>query len=64
MKIFTIEQDTHNITVHATAGEADAVAKAERLRNQAGLGKLAAGLRGTSPGYDENDSPNCCNRKR
>ena len=42
MKIFTIEQDTNRITVHATAGEAEAVANAERFRHEAGLGKLAA----------------------
>ena len=42
MKIFTIESDTNNITVHATAKEAEAVANADRLRNQAGLAKLAA----------------------
>lgn len=43
MKIFTIEQDTHNITVHATVGEADAVAKAERFRNQGGLANWRPG---------------------
>jgi hypothetical protein len=43
MKIFTIEQDTSNITVHATLQTAEAVANAERFRNEAGLAKLAAG---------------------
>src|ERR1700722_14217174 len=42
MKTFTIENETNNITVHATAQEAEAVAKAERFRNEAGLAKLAA----------------------
>ncbi len=42
MKIFTIETETNNITVHATAKEAEAVANAEQFRNQAGLAKLAA----------------------
>ena len=42
MKIFTIEQETNNITVHATAKEAEAVANAERFRNESGLNKLAA----------------------
>ena len=41
MKIFTIEQDTNNITVHATLQNAEAVANAERFRNEAGLAKLA-----------------------
>ena len=41
MKIFTIESDTNNITVHATAKEAEAVANAERFRNEEGLAKLA-----------------------
>jgi hypothetical protein len=42
MKIFTIENDTNNITLHATVQEAEAVANAERFRNEAGLSKLAA----------------------
>ena len=42
MKIFTIEAETNNITVHATVQEAEAVVNAERFRNQAGLAKLAA----------------------
>jgi type IV secretory pathway VirB10-like protein len=42
MKIFTIEAETNNITVHATAKEAGAVANAEQFRNQVGLAKLAA----------------------
>jgi Protein of unknown function (DUF3489) len=42
MKIFTIENDTNNITVHSTVEEAEAVANAERFRNESGLHKLAA----------------------
>jgi hypothetical protein len=42
MKIFTIENDSKNITLHATVQEAEAVANAERFRNEAGLSKLAA----------------------
>jgi hypothetical protein len=42
MKIFTIEHDTNNITVHATTQDAAAVANAERFRNEAGLLRLAA----------------------
>ena len=42
MKIFTIEAETNNITVHATAKEAEPIANVERFRNQAGLAKLAA----------------------
>ena len=42
MKIFTIENETNNITVHATVQGAEAVANAERFRNEAGLNKLAA----------------------
>ena len=42
MKIFTIEAETNNVTVHATMKEAEAVAGTERFRNKAGLAKLAA----------------------
>src|SRR5271169_1342259 len=42
MKIFTIENETNNITVHATTRDAEAVANAERFRNESGLNKLAA----------------------
>jgi len=42
MKIYTIENETNNITVHGTPKEAEAIANAERFRNQAGLAKLAA----------------------
>jgi hypothetical protein len=42
MLTFTIENETNNITAHATAQEADAVPNAERFRNEAGLAKLAA----------------------
>ncbi|MGA7412439.1 MAG: hypothetical protein WBW33_18315 [Bryobacteraceae bacterium] len=41
MKIFTIENETNNITVHNTIPEAEAVANAERFRNESGLNKLA-----------------------
>ena len=42
MKSFTIENETNNITIHVTVQDAEAVANAERFRNEAGLGKLAA----------------------
>jgi hypothetical protein len=42
MKIYTIENATNNITIHASAKEAEAVIDAQRFRNQAGLAKLAA----------------------
>jgi hypothetical protein len=42
MKIFTIENETNNITLHTTVQDAEAVANAERFRNEAGLNKLAA----------------------
>ena len=42
MKIFTIENETNNIVVHPTTQEAEAVANAERFRNESGLSKLAA----------------------
>src|ERR1700720_3739107 len=42
MKNFTIENETNNITIHTTVQDAEAVANAERFRNEAGLGKLAA----------------------
>jgi hypothetical protein len=42
MKIFTIENETNNITLHTTIEEAEAVANTERFRNEAGLAKLAA----------------------
>jgi hypothetical protein len=42
MITFTIDNETNNITVHATAQEAEAVPNAERFRNAAGLAKLAA----------------------
>jgi hypothetical protein len=42
MKIFTIENETNNITIHATVQEAEAVPNAERFRNEAGLAKMAA----------------------
>jgi hypothetical protein len=42
MKIFTIDNDTNNITVHATLQDAEAVANAETFRSESGLSKLAA----------------------
>src|SRR5438270_11402517 len=42
MKIFTIENETNNITLHGTIQEAEAVPNAERFRNEAALSKLAA----------------------
>jgi uncharacterized protein DUF3489 len=42
MKIFTIENDSNNITLHATVQEAEGVANADRFRNESGLSKLAA----------------------
>lgn len=42
MKTFTIENETNNITVHASAKEADAVPNSERFGNEAALAKLAA----------------------
>ena len=41
MKYFTIENETNDIMVHASAEEAEAVANAERFRNEGGLAKLA-----------------------
>jgi len=42
MKNFTIENETNNITVHASAKEAEAVPNSERFGNEAALAKLAA----------------------
>jgi hypothetical protein len=42
MIIFTIENESNNITAHTTVQEAEAVPNAERFRNEAGLAKLAA----------------------
>ena len=42
MKTFTIENETNNITIHATIQEAEAVANAERFLTEAQLAKLAA----------------------
>ena len=42
MKTFTIENETNNITVHASAKEAEAVPNSERFSNEAALAKLAA----------------------
>jgi len=42
MKNFTIENDSNNITVHASAKEAEAVPNSERFGNEAALAKLAA----------------------
>jgi hypothetical protein len=42
MNTFTIENETNNITIHATFQDAEAVANAERFRTEAQLAKLAA----------------------
>src|ERR1019366_8206136 len=42
MQTFTIENETNNITIHTTIQDAEAVANAERFRNEGGLAKLAA----------------------
>ncbi|MGA2713750.1 MAG: DUF3489 domain-containing protein [Bryobacteraceae bacterium] len=42
MKSFTIENETNNITVHASAKEAEAVPNSERFGTEATLAKLAA----------------------
>jgi hypothetical protein len=42
MKTYTIENETNNITVHATKQEAEAVAGSECFANEAALAKLAA----------------------
>ena len=42
MKTFTIENETNNITIHATIQDAEAVVNAECFRTEAQLAKLAA----------------------
>jgi hypothetical protein len=42
MKTFTIENETNNITIHATAKAAEATLDSERFSSEAGLAKLAA----------------------
>jgi hypothetical protein len=42
MKVFTIETETNNITIHASVKEADAVPNSQRFGTEAGLAKLAA----------------------
>ena len=42
MKNFSIENETNNITVHASAKEAEAVPNSERFSNEAALAKLAS----------------------
>jgi len=42
MKTYTIENETNNITVHATAHEAATIGNADRFHNEASLMKLAA----------------------
>jgi hypothetical protein len=41
MRFFTIENETNNITLHATLQSAEAVANAETFRSESGLHKLA-----------------------
>jgi hypothetical protein len=43
MKVYTIENDTNNIAVHASAKEAQAVPDAGRFTSEATLAKLAEG---------------------
>ena len=52
MKVFTIENETNNITLHATIQDAEAVAKTEQFRNEAGLANLAARLALRATGRD------------
>ena len=61
MKIFTIETETNNITVHGDGKEAEAVANADRFRNQAGLAKLQP--TGQWPGSSKSGTA-CRERKR
>jgi hypothetical protein len=42
MKAFTIENETNNITLHATKQEAEAVLNADYFRDESALAKLAA----------------------
>jgi hypothetical protein len=42
MKIFTVENETNNITVHASVQEARLVANAKRFRSEAAFARLAA----------------------
>jgi hypothetical protein len=42
MKTFTIENETNNITVHASAKESESVHNAERFSSESALAKLAA----------------------
>ena len=42
MKIFTIDNETDNLTMHAAAKEAEAVPDSERFGTEAGLAELAA----------------------
>jgi hypothetical protein len=42
MKTYTIENETNNITVHATAHEIATIGNADRFHNEASLVKLAA----------------------
>jgi hypothetical protein len=43
MKIFTIQNETNHIAVHASAQEATAVLNSVRFRSEASLARLAAG---------------------
>jgi hypothetical protein len=42
MKVFTIENEMHNIVVRATSKDAEAIPNVDRFRSEAGLAKLAA----------------------
>jgi hypothetical protein len=41
MKTFTIENETNNITLHASAKEAETISNAERFNSEAALWKIA-----------------------
>lgn len=46
MKHFTIENETNNITLYGSVGEADAIPESEQFSTGARLGKLAGGPAG------------------
>ena len=52
MKTFTIENETNNITLHASVKEAESVPGAERFSTEAALGIWHGG---TATTRDEND---------
>ena len=64
MKIFTIENETNNITLHTTVQDAEAVANAETFRSESGLSKLAAGWPATRLVEIWNSLPGVCPVKK